>query len=120
VPNTSPRVESRAADPSCNPYLTAAAYLQAGLDGIEAGLDPGDPVDEDMYNVDAARRAELGINTLPRTLLEAVEALDADPFVERVLGPELKRAYVELKTAEWWDYHHTVSAWEIDRYLTFF
>jgi glutamine synthetase len=120
VPSTSPRVESRAADPSCNPYLTAAAYLQAGLDGIEAGLDPGDPIDDDMYSVDAARRGELGVETLPRTLLEAVEALDADPFAERVLGPELKRAYVDLKTAEWWDYHHTVSAWEIDRYLTFF
>ena len=53
-------------------------------------------------------------------LLEAVEAFDADPIMERVYGPELKRAYVELKTAEWWDYHNSISPWEIDRYLTFF
>jgi glutamine synthetase len=50
----------------------------------------------------------------------AIEALDADPLSERVLGPELKRAYVELKTAEWWDYHNTVFDWELERYLTFF
>jgi glutamine synthetase len=120
VPNTSPRVETRAVDPTCNPYLTAAAYLHAGLDGIEQGMDPGDPIDEDMYSIDAARRAELGVTSLPRTLLEAVEALAADPFSERVLGPDLTRAFVELKTTEWWDWHHTVSAWEIERYLTFF
>jgi glutamine synthetase len=118
VPNTSPRVETRAVDAGCNPYLTAAAYLQAGLDGIEEGLDPGDPVNENMYEVSPQRRVELGAGLLPRTLLEAIEAFDADPFSARVFGPELKRSYVELKTAEWWDYHHTISAWEIDRYLT--
>jgi glutamine synthetase len=120
VPSTSPRLETRAVDPTCNPYLTAAAYLQAGLDGIEHGLDPGGPIDEDMYALQADERAALGVTSLPRTLLEAVEALDADPFSERVLGPELKRAYVDLKTSEWWDYHNTVSEWEIERYLTFF
>jgi glutamine synthetase len=120
VPGTSPRLETRAVDATCNPYLTAAAYLQAGLDGIEHRLDPGDPIDEDMYSISDEARAALGVSSLPRTLLEAVEALDADPFSERVLGPELKRAYVELKASEWWDYHNTVSDWEIERYLTFF
>lgn len=120
VPNTSPRLETRAVDATCNPYLTAAAYLQAGLDGVEEGLDPGNPIDEDMYALRDDQRAALGVSSLPRTLLEAIEALDADPFSERVLGPDLKRAYVELKTAEWWDYHNTVSDWEIERYLTFF
>ncbi|MGI8429688.1 MAG: type III glutamate--ammonia ligase [Solirubrobacteraceae bacterium] len=120
VPSTSPRLETRAVDATCNPYLTAAAYLQAGLDGVEQGLDPGGPIDVNMYNLSSDGRAALGVKSLPRTLLEAVEALDADPFSERVLGPELKRAYVDLKTAEWWDYHNTVSDWEIQRYLTFF
>jgi glutamine synthetase len=118
VPNTSPRLETRAVDAGCNPYLTAAAYLQAGLDGIEHGLDPGDPINENMYELDAVRRATLGAGSLPRTLLEAIEAFAADPFTERVFGRDLKRAFVELKTAEWWDYHHTISPWEIDRYLT--
>ena len=58
--------------------------------------------------------------TLPRTLLEAVEAFDADASMETTFGPELKRAFVELKSSEWWDYHNEVSRWEIDRYLTFF
>jgi glutamine synthetase len=120
IPSTSPRLETRAVDATCNPYLTAAAYLHAGLDGIERGLDPGGPIDEDMYALRDDERVSLGVRSLPRTLLEAIEALDADPFMERVLGPELKRAYVELKTSEWWEYHNTVSDWEIERYLTFF
>lgn len=120
VPGTSPRLETRAVDGTCNPYLTAAAYLQAGLDGIEEGLDPGDPIDRDMYALSDSERASLGVSSLPRTLLESVESLDRDPFSERVLGGELKEAYVELKSAEWWEYHNTISEWEIERYLTFF
>ena len=121
VPMTSARVESRAVDATCNPYLTAAAYLHAGLDGIERELDPGDPIPVDMYVLDDAGLDRLGVKTLPRTLLEAVEALAADrEFADRVLGKELADAYIELKTAEWWDYHNEVSPWETDRYLTFF
>jgi glutamine synthetase len=120
VPMTSPRVESRAVDSTSNPYLAAAAYLQAGLDGIEGELDPGEPLPQNMYVLDDAQLDALGVKTLPRTLLEAVEALDADEFSERVLGAELKKSFVELKTAEWWSYHNAVSPWEIDRYLTFF
>ncbi len=120
VPMTSPRVESRAVDATANPYLAAAMYLHAGLDGIENRWDPGHPVDRNMYVLDRAALDELGVTTLPRTLLEAIEAFDRDPLAERALGPELTRAYVELKTAEWWEYHSAISSWEIDRYLTFF
>jgi glutamine synthetase len=120
IPMTSARIESRAVDATANPYLAAAMYLHAGLDGIEEGADPGEPIDSNMYLLGAEELARLGVGTLPRTLLEAVEALDADPLSERVLGAELKRAYAELKTAEWWDYHNTVSDWELERYLTFF
>lgn len=120
IPLTSPRVESRAVDSTCNPYLAAAAYLRAGLDGIENKLDPGDPVTENMYRLSDADLAARGVKTLPRTLLEAIEALDADPLMEEILGPELKRSYVELKSQEWWEYHNSVSPWEINRYLTFF
>jgi glutamine synthetase len=120
IPLTSPRVESRAVDATCNAYLAAAAYLQAGLEGIEQELDPGDPLRLNMYLLDDAELREVGVDTLPRTLLEAVEAFDADPLMEKVFGPELKRAYVDLKTEEWWEYHNEISPWEIDRYLTFF
>jgi glutamine synthetase len=120
IPLTSPRVESRAVDATCNPYLAAAAYLQAGLDGIEGELDPGEPGRENMYLLSDAELADRQVKTLPRTLLEAVEAFDADPLMERVFGADLKAAYVDLKSKEWWDYHNHISSWEIDRYLTSF
>jgi glutamine synthetase len=120
IPLSSPRVESRAVDGTCNTYLGAAAYLQAGLDGIENELDPGDPLNLNMYVLDDEELGRLGVETLPRTLLEAVEAFEADPLMEQVFGPELRKAYVELKTEEWWDYHNEISPWEIERYLTFF
>jgi len=120
IPLTSPRVESRAVDATSNPYLAAAAYLQAGLDGVEQNLDPGEPRRENMYLLSDAELDARGVKTLPRTLLEAVEAFDADPLMEKAFGPELKRSYVELKSNEWWDYHNSISQWEIDRYLTFF
>ena len=121
VPAMSPRVETRAVDACCNPYLTAAAYLHAGLDGIEGNLDPGDPINHDMYLLSDEERLAKGVRELPRTLQEAIQAFDADSsFMERVLGPELRASYSELKNAEWWDYHNEVSAWEVERYLTFF
>jgi glutamine synthetase len=120
IPLTSPRLESRAVDATCNPYLAGAAYLQAGLDGIEQSLDPGEPRRENMYMLSDSELAERDVKTLPRTLLEAVEAFDADPLMDRVFGHELKRSYVQLKSQEWWDYHNSISPWEIDHYLTFF
>src|SRR5438093_9862280 len=96
VPTGSLRVESRAVDTSCNPYLAAAMFLAAGLEGIEHGLDPGEPIPLNMYEQTDAQLAALGVSTLPRTLLEAVEALDADPLAVEVLGPDLKASFVEL------------------------
>ena len=120
IPMGGGRVESRAVDTSVNPYLAAAMMLGAGLEGIENELDPGDPIALNMYEQSDAQLAEMGVEVLPRTLLEAVEAFDRDPLSEQVLGPELKQSYVELKSEEWWDYHNTVSEWEYDRYLEFF
>lgn len=120
VPMTSPRIESRAVDIAVNPYLAAAMMLAAGLDGVERELDPGDPIPLNMYEQSPEHLRDLEVSLLPRTLLEAVEAFDADPLSQQVFGPELKASYVELKEREWWDYHNSVSEWEIDRYLTFF
>jgi len=120
VPMGGGRVESRAVDTATNPYLGAAMLLGAGLEGIENDLDPGDPIRLNMYEQSDAQLADLGVTVLPRTLLEAVEAFDADPLGEQILGSELKQSYVELKTQEWWEYHNTVSEWEYDRYLEFF
>ncbi len=120
IPMGGGRVESRAVDTSCNPYLAAAMFVGAGLEGIEQELDPGDPIRLNMYEQSDEDLARLAVDVLPRTLLEAIEAFDVDPLGEQVMGGELRRAYVELKQREWWEYHNTVSPWEYDRYLEFF
>jgi glutamine synthetase len=115
---SSPRIECRAADPAMNPYLAAAMVLAAGLDGIERDLDPGDPIDTNMYELSEKQLAEKGVSQLPRTLLEATEALARDHLVVDALGADLAKAFIDLKTTEWWQYHNTVSKWELDTYLT--
>jgi len=120
VPTKSPRVESRAVDAAVNPYLGAALMLAAGLDGVERELDPGPPIDRDMYVQSDEQIAELGVKQLPRTLSEAIDAFEADPLTLDVFGPDLHRAYIDFKRAEWDDYHNMVSAWEWERYLTFY
>ena len=114
------RIECRAVDTSLNPYLGAAMMLGAGLEGIEQDLDPGDPIDLNMYELSEAELAERGVRSLPRTLLEAVEALAADSLAKTVLGADLHRAFIEVKLREWWSYHNSISKWEYDNYLTKF
>jgi glutamine synthetase len=104
------RVELRGADGSANPYLASAAAITAGLDGISRSLDPGAPGDKTGA-------------TLPLTLLHAVEAFEADSVVTGALdgvGPGVAAYFANLKRDEFFDWHNTVSAWEIDRYLTAF
>jgi glutamine synthetase len=120
VPTKSPRVESRAVDASVNAYLGAAMVLAAGLEGVDAGLDPGPPIDLDMYVQSDATIEELGVKLLPRTLQEAIDAFEVDPLAQQVFGPDLHGAYVDFKRAEWNDFHNTVSMWEWQRYLTLF
>jgi glutamine synthetase len=120
VPTKSPRVESRAVDASVNPYLGAALVLAAGLDGIDRELAPGAPIDLDMYVQSDEKIAELGVELLPRTLEEAIDAFEADPLTLEVFGADLHAAYVEFKRAEWEDFHNTVGQWEWERYLTLY
>ncbi|MEM3670366.1 MAG: type I glutamate--ammonia ligase [Thermoprotei archaeon] len=95
------RAEYRPADPSCNPYLAFAAMLMAGLDGVKKKIDPGDPVDENIYHLDSKRRRELGIRELPASLKEAVDALASDSaFLKPVFPQSLLDAYIELKKRE--------------------
>lgn len=110
-------VENRATDPGCNMYLGLAISLAAGLDGIERGLDPGDPVTETLYGMTAAERKAKGFRRLPSTLGEAIEAFDADPLSEATFGTELKEAYAKLKRGEWQEFLLHVPDWDRDRYL---
>ncbi|HEY6096185.1 MAG TPA: type III glutamate--ammonia ligase [Gallionellaceae bacterium] len=120
VPAGGGRCESRNADGAVNPYLAAALVLAAGLEGIREGLDPGNPNEDNLYDITEAERAERGIEFLPQTLQEAVAAFAADPLVEQALGKELKDEFIRYKTAEWEAYHLAVSKWEVDRYSYMF
>ena len=97
----SKRIEFRTPDPSCNIYLALSAMLAAGLDGINRKLDPGDPVDEDIYHLTAHRRKELRIRELPGSLKESLDALESDQgFLETVFPKDLLEHYVGLKRKE--------------------
>ncbi|GAA4960832.1 type III glutamate--ammonia ligase [Kineococcus glutinatus] len=107
------RVELRAGDGSANSYLASAGALGAGLDGVRRDLDPGAPGPREAGSSAA----------LPRTLLDAVHALEADAVVRGVLDAVDPAAgvaayYAGLKREEFYAWHNTVSAWELDRYLT--
>ncbi len=120
IPMAGGRLECRAADASMNTYLAAALVLAAGLEGIRDDLDPGVPARENLYLVADDERARRGITWLPRTLDEAVAAFRDDPLAAEVFGTDLHAAFVDLKQAEWDEYHAHVSDWELDRYLTAF
>ena len=111
------RAELRCPDPSCNPYLTFAALLQAGLEGIEQGYELPDPIDSNLYDLSESERAAMGVGQLPETLGEAIEEMAQSALVERALGEHIFSRYIDLKRAEWSDYRVQVTPWELDRYL---
>jgi glutamine synthetase len=120
IPLAGGRVECRAADISTNLYLGAAMILAAGLEGIEEKLNPGEPHTENMYEYTLDELKARGIQFLPRTLGEAIEAFAADPLSEKVMGKAMYQTYIDYKQREWEEYHNHVSDWEIQRYLKFF
>ena len=94
-------VENRVPDISVNPYLAAALQLAAGFDGIEMELDPGEPLNENCYNLGMTELRRRGISLIPRTLLHALEAFEADSLVTDTFGAEFQRIYFEWKMREW-------------------
>lgn len=113
------RLELRLSDSGSNPYLVTAALIAAGLDGIERGLDPGEPRTENLYDLSGEDLGEKGIDLLPHTLNEACDALEADSVICKALGMEFVREYIEIKRQEWDNYNRHVSDWEVERYLEF-
>jgi glutamine synthetase len=111
------RAEVRCPDPSSNTYLAFAAMIAAGLDGVERGLVISEPVEESLFEMDAARIAEKGIRQLPGTLGEAIDELESDPIIGEALGEHVLGHYVSAKRAEWDEYRTQVTGWELDRYL---
>jgi len=104
------RFEFRLADGAANPYLLPAAILAAGLDGIARSIDPGKPLDIDMYA--EGHKAPPGTKKLPLNLLDALRVTHKSELLRRELGEEVVDSYVKLKMREWNDYAGHLSAWE--------
>jgi glutamine synthetase len=113
----STRMELRCPDPACNPYLTFAALLQAGLEGIEKGYELPEPMEQNLYHLSPQERVRLGIEQLPETLGEAIELTAQSELALRTLGEHTFNRYIEIKREEWNDYRAQVTQWELDRYL---
>jgi glutamine synthetase len=113
----STRIELRSPDPAANPYLAFAVCLAAGLDGIEHKIMPPEPVSNSVMDMTKEEREALEITALPADLNQAVDELEKDPLLCRVLGDHISDKYVEEKRAEWADYCKQVTSWEIDNYL---
>jgi glutamine synthetase len=111
------RCELRMPDPSANPYLALTVQLAAGLDGIENGLTPPDPVNKNIFTMSHRERRRFKIDELPRDLHEALVQLEKDKVIRDALGPHIYERYVEAKRQEWTEYSARVSRWEIDSYL---
>ncbi|MEM7027412.1 MAG: type III glutamate--ammonia ligase [Pseudomonadota bacterium] len=120
VPMGGGRCESRNADGALNPYLAAALALAAGLEGVKEKINPGDPQEDNLYELNDAERLSRGIEFLPQTLAEAVQAFADDPLIENVLGKELKEEFIRYKTEEWETYNQQITPWEIETYSHLF
>jgi glutamine synthetase len=112
------RAEIRCPDPACNPYLTFAVLLHAGLEGIEQGYELPDPMETNLYHLTQEQRRERGIVSLPETLGEAIDALAESELARKALGPHIFDRYIELKRKEWDEYRVQLTGWELDRYLS--
>ena len=114
------RLELRLPDGGCNPYLTTAAVIAAGLDGVARELHPGKGNSDNLYDYSAEQLKAAGIGILPQNLKEAVQAFADDKVIRDALGDKLSQEFIELKNMEWIEYSRHVSDWEIQRYVEFF
>lgn len=113
----STRCEVRSPDPSCNPYLAFAVMLASGLDGIERELNPGAPVNKNIYTMSQREKRRLRIGALPGDLSQALDKLEKDKVVLDALGDHIAKSFIEAKRREWSEYISHVHPWEQERYL---
>jgi len=111
------RIEFRSPDPACNPYLSFAVQLAAGLAGIEGRYPLPDPVEEDIFEMTPAEREAKGIVSLPGNLYAAIEELKKSQLVREALGDHIFFKFIANKEIEWDRYRTHVSRYELEKYL---
>ncbi|MDC0239884.1 glutamine synthetase family protein [Candidatus Thioglobus sp.] len=110
-------IENRAADMCMNPYLSLALTTAAAIDGIKNKIDPGKPLNVNLYTLSPEEIKASKIKSLPRNLLEAIEKLQHDDFAKEVLGESMLNQFFAYKMDEWDRYHQAVTDWEVTEYL---
>ncbi len=111
------RIEFRAPDPACNPYLAFAVMLHAGLEGIQQDYPLPEPVERDVFAMSPEERRAWGIQELPGALNEAIAEMERSDLVRRALGDHIFEKFIENKRIEWDLYRAQVHRYELDRYL---
>jgi glutamine synthetase len=113
----STRIEVRSPDSACNPYLTFALLLAAGLKGVTEGYQLPPEAEDDVWSLTDAERRAMGFPSLPLSLTDAITAMERSDFVAETLGEHVFDFFLRNKRAEWREYRHQVTAYELDRYL---
>lgn len=111
------RIEYRAPDPACNPYLAFSVMLAAGLEGIKKEYDPIPPVERNVYEMTDEEREKEGIDSLPGNLSEAIKLAEKSEVVRKAIGDHVFDKFIENKKIEWDNYRNQVTDYEIKRYL---
>ena len=111
------RAEYRSPDPACNPYLAFAVMLAAGLEGIEKKYELREPVERNVYEMTEEERKELGIETLPASLYEAIQETEKSELVRKTLGDHIFESLLENKKIEWERYRIQITNYELEKYL---
>jgi glutamine synthetase len=113
------RVEFRAPDPACNPYLAFAVMLAAGMEGVNNNYELAPPIEENIFQMTAEEKAARGIKELPGNLFSAIQAVKKSALVKSVLGDHMFEKFIQNKEIEWDLYRIHVSRYELDKYLPF-
>ena len=111
------RIEYRAPDPACNPYLAFSVMLAAGLEGIEKRYELPLPVETNVFDMTETERREKGIEPLPGSLWEAIQVTEQSELVRNALGDHVFHSFIKNKKIEWERYRSQVTDYERDRYL---
>ncbi len=114
---SSTRIEYRAPDAACNPYLTFSVILAAGLKGIEEGYELSPETTVNLFDLTPEELAAEGVQPLPQSLADALELMEGSELVAEALGEHIFEWFIRNKRAEWATYKRQVTQFELDRYL---
>jgi len=113
----SARIEYRAPDPACNPYLAFSLLLAAGMRGIAESYELPAETNVNLFDLSDSERRDIGIEPLPRSLDEALDVMEGSDLVRKTLGDHIFEWFLRNKRSEWAEYQSQVTPFELERYL---